>query len=298
MTVNTFFVHFVRNTEAMSNDQSKRPWRDQPVAMGIINVNPDSWYEQSIAEDVASARKEAEKMVSVGADIIDVGGEGSGKKSEKVSEEIEIKRLRPYIENLSNLDCSLSVDTYKSRVAEEMLNAGADMINDTSGLDDTKMKEVAADHQVPLVINHCIEPMVTEDNESIEYDDVVDEVKDYLRSRAQEAIDAGVDPNNIIVDPGFEFQKKSKYNIEIVKRFEELKELGFPILSGPSRKPKFIDNRSSDLLPVTIALTAITVEKGANIVRVHDVAENLDALKIGYSARSEVHHSSLDKGDY
>lgn len=275
------------------NSDRQWPWLDQPQVMGIINASPDSFFSESVYAAEEKATRQATKMIAQGATIIDLGAEGSSPEAETIDTQAEIDRLVPYVETISELDTLVSVDTYKPPVAESTLEAGADLINDPSGLDDHSMADVVSDHDAGLVINHCIEPIVTNENYNFEYDDVVAEVKEYLREKAEIAEKAGVDSRDIVVDPGFGFQKSAKYNVELLRRFEELTEIGYPVLSGPSRKPVFTkDIATDDFLSLTLGITSITVQKGADIVRVHDVEENADALTAGHLSRIDVRSRS------
>jgi dihydropteroate synthase len=250
--------------------------RSRTHVMGILNVTPDSFSDggRYDAQDRALAR--AREMAAAGADIIDIGGESTRPGAAPVPEDEELRRIIPLIERLSaELPVPLSVDTYKSSVAEKALEAGAAIINDISGLRfSPDMARIAADHGAPLVIMH-IKGTPRNMQQNPVYSDVVGEIMTYLEEGIELAIKAGVDREKIVIDPGIGFGKNLEHNLMLINRLDEFKSLGRPILLGTSRK-KFIGTVLDIPVPDqrvdgTAATVALGIAKGAGIVRVHDV---------------------------
>ncbi len=256
----------------------------RPIVMGILNVTPDSFWDGGVHAGTESAVRHAREMMAAGADIIDIGGESTRPGSEPVSAEEEIERIGPVVDLLlKDSRVPLSIDTRKAAVAGEMIRAGAHMINDVSGLrHDPEMKAVAAGSGVPVVIMHMRgtpETMRT----LTDYGDVVDDVKRELADRIALAEAAGIKPGNIIIDPGIGFAKTAAQSVELIARLDELRDLGRPILLGPSRKSfigKTLGLEPQDRLEATIASCIVGVRKGASILRVHDVEPISRALRI------------------
>ncbi len=259
---------------------------DKTVVMGVLNVTPDSFSDGGLFVDVETAVSRAKQMVSEGAGIIDVGGESTKPGSEPVSADAELARVAPVIKRLvAELEVPISIDTMKPLVARECLELGVHLVNDVTGLRDAKMAEVAASFNSPVVIMHMQgEPKTMQQNPS--YTDVVSDVLGFFRERIKKAEDAGV--KDIVIDPGIGFGKTTSHNLQLLKRLSEFKELGKPILVGPSRK-SFIGNISG--LPVnerlvgTLAAVSIAVLNGANLVRVHDVLQCKRASEIAEAIR-------------
>lgn len=247
------------------------------VIMGILNLTPDSFYDKGKYSQKEKALARVEEMISQGADLVDVGGESTRPRAIKVSVEEELKRVIPVIDRIKALfQIPVSIDTYKARVAQEAIEAGADMINDISGLRfDPEMKQVVAQYKVPLVIMHIKgTPGDMQDNPC--YDSLMGEIISYLAEGIKIAQEAGIDKEKIVIDPGIGFGKTVKHNLEIIKKLSELKSLGRPILIGVSRK-SFIGNILNlplgERLEGSLAATCLAVSKGARIVRTHDVRE-------------------------
>jgi len=257
--------------------------------MGVINVSPDSFSGDGLA-DVKEAVARAERLVSEGADIIDIGGESTRPASTPLSPDEELRRVIPVVEKLAHkISVPLSVDTYKLEVARQALNAGANMINDIWGLQkEPGLAELAAQKGVPIAL------MSNQRGSSCH--DIMSAVISDLKRAIEQAVDAGVPRENIIVDPGIGFGKTQEQNLEVLQRLEELQALGRPILLGSSRK-SFIgwvldltpEQRSSEVafvppsdqrLEGTAATIAIGIAKGADIVRVHDVMEMTRVCKM------------------
>jgi dihydropteroate synthase len=255
--------------------------------MGILNVTPDSFYDGGRFVDLDDAVARAEEMVAAGADVVDVGGESTRPGAEPVSVEEEIARIEPVVEAIEELPALVSVDTRKAAVARVALEAGADLVNDVSGLADPEMARVAAENDVPLVVMHSIETPVSAER-SVDYDDVVEDVIDSLSEQVLLAERAGLDRSQIVVDPGLGFGKSGAESFQLLDRLGEFRALGCPVMVGHSRKSMFerIDPESADRLHATVAGTAIAAQRGADIVRVHDVAGNRDAVDVVSEAES------------
>jgi dihydropteroate synthase len=266
-------------------DRRGYPWEDGTAVMGILNVTPDSFHDGGEYDAVSDAIDRAEEMVAAGADIIDVGGESTRPGAEAVPVDEECARVVPVIERISDLDVHIAIDTRKAEVARAALAAGADILNDVSGLADPEMRLVAADHDVPVVVMHSIDTPVDPERD-VPYDDVVEDVIDELTDRILLAEKAGLDRSQIIVDPGLGFGKSAGENFELLGRIEEFAGLGCPVLVGHSHKSMFaaVDRDADERLEPTIAGTAVAVEHGADIVLIHDVAENVAAVDVAEAA--------------
>ncbi|MBS3759960.1 dihydropteroate synthase [Halodesulfurarchaeum sp.] len=257
-----------------------------PALMGILNITPDSFHDGGEYNEVTQAVERAERLVEEGADIIDVGGESTRPGADPVEIQQEIGRIVPVLEGLQDLEVPISVDTRKAEVAEAALEAGADIINDQDGLEDPAMRAVVAEHDVPVILMHSINTPVQPDAE-IPYDDVVADVISDLHERVRLAERAGIDRDRLILDPGIGFGKTAAENFELLDRLHELTGLGLPILFAHSHKSLFagIGYADGDRLMPTVAASAMAAERGAAALRVHDVAENLAAVKATRATR-------------
>jgi dihydropteroate synthase len=251
---------------------------EKTYIMGILNVTPDSFSDGGLYLDRDKAVTRALRMEDEGADIIDVGGESTRPGSEAVPVDEEIKRVVPVIEEVAKrVKVPISIDTYKSRVAELAIQAGASIVNDISGLRfDRRMPDVVARHGVAVVIMH-IKGTPKDMQQNPTYTALIPEIIEYLRGGIMIARRAGVAEERIIIDPGIGFGKTVEHNLEIIRRLDEFTGLEKPILIGPSRK-SFIGTTLGGLpvterLEGTAAAVAIGIFNGANIVRVHDVRE-------------------------
>lgn len=260
------------------------PLGGKTLIMGILNVTPDSFSDGGRYQSHEEAVERAVEMVKAGADIIDVGGESTRPGSEPVTLEEETRRTIPVIKAIADaVDVPISIDSYKSEVSERALDAGAVILNDISGLRfDPEMIRLAAESKAPVIIMH-MQGVPGNMQENPEYDDVVLDITRFLRARAQAAVDGGVDPKKIIVDPGIGFGKSVDHNLEIIRCLDRFKSLGYPVLIGPSRK-RFIggvlDRDTGQRLLGTVATVALSVAGGADIVRVHDVEQMVDVVKM------------------
>ncbi len=251
------------------------------LIMGILNVTPDSFSDGGLFNNLDAAVAQAKKMISDGADLIDVGGESSRPGSEPLTEKEELARILPVVTRLvDEISVPISIDTYKPVVADVCLKAGAHLINDITGLTDPTMRKIAAENNVPVVIMHMQgTPKVMQQNPA--YQDVLRDIKSFFQKQIVAAQKAGV--QQIIIDPGIGFGKTVEHNLQILKHLESFKTLGCPILVGPSRK-SFIGTITglpvNERLEGTIAAVTVAVMNGAHIVRVHDVKECRRAIQI------------------
>jgi len=245
--------------------------------MGILNVTPDSFSDGGSFCDVELALEHARDMIEKGAHILDIGGESTRPGHTQISEEEEIARIVPIIKAIkATYDIPVSVDTYKSRVAEAAILAGADLINDIWGLKyDGTMAEVIARYEVPCCLMH--------NRRDTEYQNFMDDVLADLKESVNQAKQAGIAEENIILDPGVGFAKTYEQNLEVIARMGELKSLGYPVLLGTSRKSVIgltLDLPVAERLEGTLATTVLAVACGCAFVRVHDVKENVRAVQM------------------
>ena len=245
--------------------------------MGILNVTPDSFSDGGKWNNLDAALKHTEEMLADGADIIDIGGESTRPGHIQITEQEEIDRVIPYIEALkTRFDVPVSIDTYKGTVAEAALAAGADLLNDIWGLKyDNKIAEVAGKYNRPCCLMH--------NRNTTEYNDLMEDVLNDLRESAGIALAHGVSEDNIILDPGIGFGKTYVQNLEVMNRLERLQELGYPVLLGTSRKSMIgltLDLPADQRVEGTVATSVIGVMKGCAFVRVHDVKENVRAIRM------------------
>jgi dihydropteroate synthase len=272
------------------------PWESSPSVMGILNVTPDSFHDGGEYVDTEAAVERARAMVDAGADIVDVGGESTRPGADPVPVEEEISRVVPVVEAIADVDVHVSIDTRKPRVAAAALDAGADILNDVTGLEDPEMRLLAAERDVPVVVMHSIDAPVVP-GKDVPYDDVVGDVVAELERRVLLAEQAGLTREQILVDPGLGFGKSAVENFALLDRLEEFAALGCPILVGHSHKSMFelADQDADERLPATVAATALAVDRGADVVRVHDVAENVAAVQTALATADP--HRFDDGGD-
>lgn len=246
--------------------------------MGILNVTPDSFSDGGNFNSIDKALEHAKVMISEGVDIIDLGGESTRPGHNYVDADEELKRVIPVIKRLKKeIDVPISIDTYKAKVADESLKLGVEMINDVWGLrKDKDMATIIAKHNAYVCIMH--------NQDGTNYDkDIMESIKEFLLESIKIAIDAGIDKDKIILDPGIGFGKTYEQNLEVLKRLGELNELGYPILLGTSRKSVIgntLNLPPKERLEGTIATTVLGIRDGVDIVRVHDVEANLRAAKM------------------
>jgi dihydropteroate synthase len=245
----------------------------KPLIMGVLNVTPDSFSGDGIT-DIDLAVERGIEMVANGADLIDIGGESSRPNAPAITTSEELSRVLPVIERLSGqIQIPISIDTYHYETAAEAIKAGASIINDISGLRDRSMIELAARTSVYIVIMHMRgNPATMQSNPK--YEDVTGEVLSFLSERSQLAVNSGINPSRIIVDPGIGFGKLLNHNLQLLHDLNRFKLLQFPVLIGISRKSFIGQILSADVhdrLEGTLAAVAYSVMQGVDIVRVHDV---------------------------
>jgi dihydropteroate synthase len=250
--------------------------------MGILNITPDSFSDGGKFFNTSLAVKQAGIMIKQGADIIDVGGESSRPGAKPVGAEEEASRVIPVIRGIVKRypNIPVSIDSYKPEVVAKALDAGAAMINDISGLGDPEMVRVVADSQAPVVIMHMKGTPQTMQKRPA-YKDVVDDIILFFRERIKLCKNNGI--SKIILDPGIGFGKTGKHNLSILRRLDEIRKLGYPILIGVSRKSfigKALGGLADDKESATIAANIIAIDKGAKIIRVHDVSKNFQAARM------------------
>ncbi len=255
----------------------------KPLVMGILNVTPDSFSDGGKFQSLDHAITHAEQMIEDGVDIIDIGGESSRPGATPLPLEEELKRVIPLIYALRDCGKPISIDTYKPEVMREAIIAGADMINDIRGFDSVEARAVVADSDVGLCVMHMQKTPETMQAQP-SYHNVTRDVIAFLRERCDQLVLAGVERNRLSIDPGFGFGKTLEHNIELLQNIGLMQEeLGLPLLAGVSRKAmigtitgKLVERRMAGSLAAALAAMA----QGARIVRVHDVAETLDAIKV------------------
>jgi len=257
--------------------------------MGILNLTPDSFSDGGLWLEPDQAVRHALDMVADGADILDVGGESTRPGAQAVVEQAELDRVIPVIERLaSEIAVPISVDTSKPQVMKAAVAAGATMINDVCALRQQGALDTAASLGVPVCLMHMQgQPRDMQHNPN--YQDVVAEVRDFLDERTQACRDAGISRHEIVIDPGFGFGKSLQHNLDLLNGIVELKTLGFPVMAGLSRKSMLgaiTGRETGDRVIASAAAAMLAVQNGAAIVRVHDVRETADALKVLAASRA------------
>ncbi len=271
-------------------NQHTLEWGSRTYVMGILNVTPDSFSGDGLMtgqDALAASLEQARRFVEAGADILDIGGESTRPGAEPVAADVELERVMPVIEELvvQFPDMLLSIDTYKASVAEAALKAGAHIVNDVWGLRaDPDLGAVVKRHNVPVILMHNrSNPKTAEIRDrlggryvGVEYDDLLEDVKRELLQSVEIAHEAGISDEQILLDPGIGFGKTVKQNLELLDRLGEIRALGYPVLLGPSRKSFIgytLDLPPDQRVEGTAATVSIGIDRGADIVRVHDVTE-------------------------
>lgn len=281
------FKHYTRKLLTPIDTMSK------PQLMGILNVTPDSFSDGGRYSDIDLAVKQAQKMLSEGADIIDVGGESTRPNAEPVEPEEQIRRVVPVIEAIrQHSSISISIDTTSAQVAQAALKAGATMINDVSGgLADATILPLAAQAQVPIILMHSQgTPKTMQDNPY--YDDVVQEVLSLLQQRINAALAAGIAQEQIIIDVGIGFGKRKQDNLDLLAHLDKFVALGKRVLLGTSRK-RFMGSichvdQPCELVTATAVTTALGVMAGVQLFRVHDIKENRQAIDVAWAIKQSI----------
>jgi dihydropteroate synthase len=251
--------------------------------MGIVNVTPDSFYDRAAGLEDVVARTRA--IAAGGGALVDVGGQSYAHWNPRIAAEEERDRVVPAVEAIraAGIDLAISIDTFKASVAEAALAAGAHVINDCSGLSDPALPEVVARHGAALVVMHLKGELNVRDPAGYHYADVMREIVTFLYERTERAIAAGVRRDSIVIDPGLEFGKEPATDLEILERFGELRALGYPILFASSRKSfigRIFGRPAKELLIPSLATAAIGITAGAQLLRVHDVAETVQLTRM------------------
>jgi dihydropteroate synthase len=251
--------------------------------MGVVNVTPDSFSDGGLYLDPEAAIAHGRELAGSGAEILDVGGESTRPGAEPVDQEEELRRVVPVIQGLSGSQPAVSVDTSKAPVAAAALDAGAEIVNDVTALrGDPEMAPLCAERGATVVLMHMLgDPRTMQDDPR--YGDVVADVKAFLAERLEGAVAAGIDEDRVWLDPGIGFGKTGAHNMELLRRLGELRELGRPLVVGASRKSFIgqVDGSAADQrLGGTIASSVLAAAEGADVLRVHDVAEVRQALAV------------------
>lgn len=251
--------------------------------MGILNVTPDSFSDGGHFHSIEDAFARAEKMIEAGVSIIDIGGESTRPGAPDVSLKEELQRTIPVIKAIrEKYDVWISIDTSKAEVMRQAILAGADMINDVRALLEPNALEIAAQFDVPVCLMHMQgQPRTMQSNPN--YNDVIVDIGTFLAERVEACERAGINKNRIVLDPGFGFGKSLQHNYEILDKLSDFHQFGFPILAGMSRKSmifKLLNKKPSETVAASVACATVAAMKGAQILRVHDFEETLDALKI------------------
>ncbi len=253
-------------------------WGDKTYVMGILNVTPDSFSDGGEYNEVEKAVAHALQMIDDGADIIDIGGESTRPGHTQITESEEIKRVIPIINAIrAKTNHPISIDTYRARTAKAAVEAGADIINDIWGLQrEPKIADVAAKYDVPVIIMH--------NQNGTDYDgDIIDNMREFFYKSINIAHKAGIKNDKIILDVGIGFGKNPEQNIEVLSRMSELSLMGYPLFLGASRKSvigHILDLPVGERLEGTIATSVLAVSSGFDIVRVHDVKQNIRAIRV------------------
>jgi dihydropteroate synthase len=254
----------------------------RPLIMGIVNATPDSFSDGGLYLHRDAALAHAQQLIAEGADILDIGGESTRPGARPVSIQEEMDRVLPIIEELSDAAVPISIDTFKPEVMTAAIAAGAQMVNDINALQDAAaMNAVAASHAAVCLMHKQGNPQTMQ--EQPVYQDVVAEVGAFLSERISAAEAAGIQRDRIVIDPGFGFGKTLAHNLALLRELNKLAELGVPVLAGLSRKSMLgalTGREALQRLPASVAAALIAVQRGASIVRVHDVRATVDALTV------------------
>ncbi|PMG60360.1 dihydropteroate synthase [Vibrio splendidus] len=256
---------------------------DRPHVMGILNVTPDSFSDGGRFNSLDNALLQAERMIQAGVSIIDIGGESTRPGAPDVSLEEELARVVPAIKAIrAKFDVWISIDTSKAEVMRQAVEAGADLINDVRALQEPGTLQAAAEGNVPVCLMHMKGQPRTMQASPV-YDDVLMDVEAFLQERVEACEAVGISKNQLILDPGFGFGKTIEHNYHLLAHLEKFHTLGLPVLAGMSRKSmifKLLDKAPADCMVASVTCATIAAMKGAQIIRVHDVEDTLEAMKI------------------
>ncbi|MEZ8687387.1 dihydropteroate synthase [Vibrio splendidus] len=256
---------------------------DRPHVMGILNVTPDSFSDGGKFNSLDNALLQAERMIQAGVSIIDIGGESTRPGAPDVSLEEELARVIPAIKAIrAKFDVWISIDTSKAEVMRQAVEAGADLINDVRALQEPGALQAAAEANVPVCLMHMKGQPRTMQASPV-YDDVLMDVEAFLQERMEACEAVGISKEQLILDPGFGFGKTIEHNYHLLAHLEKFHTLGLPVLAGMSRKSmifKLLDKAPADCMVASVTCATIAAMKGAQIIRVHDVEDTLEAMKI------------------
>ena len=257
--------------------------RRRPIVMGILNATPDSFSDGGMFRKAKDALAQAELMIANGVDLIDIGGESTRPGAEPVALQEELDRVLPVIEGLKDCGTPLSIDTYKAETMRAALAAGVDCVNDIWALrQEDALKAVLESNSCGIVLMHMQrDPLTMQFNP--QYSNVIEDVKKFLEERANLLIENGIEFDRIAIDPGFGFGKSLEHNLSMLSNFNQFSSLGFTVLAGISRKSmlgKVTGKETNDRVSASVAAAVMAADRGAKIVRVHDVPETVDALKL------------------
>ncbi|MBT9240789.1 dihydropteroate synthase [Vibrio splendidus] len=256
---------------------------DRPHVMGILNVTPDSFSDGGKFNSLDNALLQAERMIQAGVSIIDIGGESTRPGAPDVSLEEELARVIPAIKAIrAKFDVWISIDTSKAEVMRQAVEAGADLINDVRALQEPGALQAAAEANVPVCLMHMKGQPRTMQASPV-YDDVLMDVEAFLQERVKACDAVGISKEQLILDPGFGFGKTIEHNYHLLAHLEKFHTLGLPVLAGMSRKSmifKLLDKAPADCMVASVTCATIAAMKGAQIIRVHDVEDTLEAMKI------------------
>ena len=264
----------------------------KPIIMGIVNVTPDSFSDGGNYNSVEDAFKQAMRLIEEGAGILDIGGESTRPGAPDVALQEELLRVIPVIKRIREAsDCVISIDTSKAAVMEAAIEAGADIINDVRALQEPGALEVAAKYSdVPVCLMHMQgQPRTMQTNPT--YENLISDINQFFEERVLTCSKAGINQNRIILDPGFGFGKTLSHNFEILEKFNAFSTLGLPLLAGLSRKSMFgqlLNRETSERVAASLAGALLCAQKGAHIIRVHDVKETADVIGVWQAARNGV----------
>ncbi|MGC9404134.1 dihydropteroate synthase [Vibrio genomosp. F10] len=254
-----------------------------PQIMGILNVTPDSFSDGGQFSSLERAIAQADKMIAAGVSIIDIGGESTRPGAPDVSLDEELNRVIPIIRAIrERSDVWISIDTSKAEVMDQAIQAGADIINDVRALQEPGALDVAAKAQVPICLMHMQgQPRSMQNNPH--YSDIIEDISAFLTERVEACEAKGIDASKIILDPGFGFGKTLEHNYHLLAHLDKFHQLGMPILAGMSRKSmifRLLDKKPAECMVASVTCATIAAIKGAQIIRVHDVEETLEAMKV------------------
>ena len=265
------------------------PKRRRPIVMGILNATPDSFSDGGKFRTAQDAIAQAELMIANGVDLIDIGGESTRPGAQPVELQEELDRVLPVIEALKDCGVPLSIDTYKAQTMHQALSAGVDCVNDVWALrQDGAVDAVLESSSCGIILMHMQRDPLTMQFDPV-YQNVVLEVMQFLKERAEVLKEKGVDANRIAIDPGFGFGKSLEHNLNMLSNFRQFSQLGYPVLAGISRKSMLGKITGKDIherLASSVAAAIMAADRGARIVRVHDVPETVDALKLWESVNA------------